>query len=117
MEKTFRAALIAAPLALGLATVAPAAASTNPVFGHAKAVALTTAQAKNVTGKGTYSVYYGYYGNYFANLASYYGNLSLYYDGAGYSSSYTYWYTAYYYATYAATYYYNAYYYKVNGNR
>jgi hypothetical protein len=106
---------IAIPAAIAMALATPAAANElSPVFGKAKAVSLSQNDAKAVVGKGSTSIYYAYYANLYNSYAHYYGAISLVNDVNGYSSSYTYYYTAYSYAATAASYYYSAYYAKVN---
>lgn len=101
--------------AVAITAAAPAAANElSPIFGKTKAVSLTQSDAKAVVGKGATSLYYAYYANLYNSYAGYYGMISQFNDSNGYSSSYTYYYTASQYASYASTYYYYAYYYKVN---
>ena len=110
-----RKALLAAPLALALAS--PAMATTSPVFGHATVKPMTVTQAQSVKGKGTTSLLYGYYGLYYLYLSAYYANVSQYNNGIGQSNNgqNTYYYAASNYAYNAYYYLYYAGYYSVNG--
>lgn len=77
----------------------------NPIFGHATVQTTTSAQNKDVVGKGYYADLYGYYGNYYSAYASLYGTFGSYYKVSSYYSS------AQSYASFASTYYsYAAYY-------
>lgn len=88
------------------------AGELNPVFGKAKAVAISQTDAKNVVGKGSLSQYYAYVGNFYSSVAIQYGAYGAYADGVGANSTAKNYYAyAYAYADYARSYYYYAYYY------
>ncbi len=85
------------------------AGESNPIFGDARVVELSTSENQDVAGKGYIADFYGYYGNYYASIASTYGYYGDLYDSYNYEVSY--YYNAYLYAYYAALNYYYAYYY------
>jgi hypothetical protein len=102
--------LMAAALALCF-FAGPASANTaNPIFGSAKTVALSNAEASKVTAKGGTAAYYIYLGLYYSGYATVYGSLAERYNYLNVPTSYAAY--AYVYAYYSYINFYYAYYYR-----
>jgi hypothetical protein len=106
--RPFVSGLLLAALMLPVVSVAGNADDKgSPIFGSAKIAPTTSAENKNIVGKGYYADYYGYYGYLYAYYATSYAS-----SGYAYRDANSY-YTAYQYANSAASSLYNAWYYQI----